>query len=104
METTSSASSEIEIANLEDENSLPGLSIEEVNLNSPRDNNQAIETICGKKSFDELNEVTVRDNDDDNDIDDQMLLAASEKQLKLDGFFSRSNSESLAPPNKKIKQ
>lgn len=102
METTNSASSEIEIANLDDENSLPGLSIEEVNLNSPRDNNQAIETICGKKSFDELNEVTV-DDDDDNDIDDQMLLA-SEKQLKLDGFFSRSNSESFAPPNKKIKQ
>lgn len=101
METTSSASSEIEVANLDDENSLPGLSIEEVNLNSPRDNNnQAIETICGKKSFDELNEVTVDDDDDD---DDQMLLA-SEKQLKLDGFFSRSNSESLVPPNKKIKQ
>lgn len=75
------------VDNLDEENSLPGLAIEEVNLNSPKNDCGIIGITTGtKKSLPE------------DDIDDEDLFVC-ENQLKLDRFFSKS-----APPSKKIKQ
>lgn len=88
MELAQTRSTSAGIDNPDDENSLPGLSIEEVSLESPEiKRDQEI-------NFDNKIDLPEILNDDDNDDDDDdALLVASVKDL-----------DPIAPPNKKIKQ
>ena len=111
MESAQNPPNRSSVENPDDENSLPGLSIEEVNLLDDESNQSTTATTTttgGKKTLQEDAFDAVFTPFDDEDDEDAFLL--NKNQNKLDSYFSKlpstssSSSLNLAPPNKKIKQ
>lgn len=111
MESAQNPPNRSSVENPENENSLPGLSIEEVNLLDDESNQSTTATTTAttgcKKPQDAFDDAVFAPFDDE-DEEDAFLM--NNNQNKLDSYFSKlpstnsSSSLNLAPPNKKIKQ
>lgn len=110
MESAQNPPNRSSVENPDDENSLPGISIEEVNLLDDESNHSTTATtttITNKKPQDAFDDAVFAPFDDE-DEEDAFLM--NNNQNKLDSYFSKlpstssSSSLNLAPPNKKIKQ